>query len=94
MENKVQEVGVNIKFQYIDKELTGTCVVIVIEKYRYVVIVIEIYRYVVIVIGMFYLLQINISMFYGYRKIQVMDKFFWRYENKDYGLKICSCLQM
>lgn len=55
MENKAQEAGVNTKFQYTDKEPTGTCAVIVTEKYRYAVIVTEIYRYAVIVTGMFYL---------------------------------------
>nr|XP_034314455.1 adenosine kinase 2 isoform X1 [Crassostrea gigas] len=34
MENKAREAGVNTKFQYTDKEPTGTCAVIVTEKYR------------------------------------------------------------
>lgn len=49
MENKAREAGVNTKFQYTDKEPTGTCAVIVTEKYRYALIVTEKYRYAVIV---------------------------------------------
>uniref|UniRef100_A0A8W8ILQ9 Adenosine kinase n=1 Tax=Magallana gigas TaxID=29159 RepID=A0A8W8ILQ9_MAGGI len=41
MENKAREAGVNTKFQYTDKEPTGTCAVIVTEKYRYALIVTE-----------------------------------------------------
>lgn len=49
MENKAREAGVNTKFQYTDKEPTGTCAVIVTEKYRYAVIVTEKYSCAVLV---------------------------------------------
>ena len=34
LEKKAKEIGVNVKFQYTDKESTGTCAVIVTGKNR------------------------------------------------------------